>query len=352
MQSLLPMLLRDQSFSTESPTRSRDFQHRVGRPDTDHGPGPQPCVVLLTRAADREADMLSLHLAAASVPVVRFDCDRVPGTGVSYAVGAESHLDVDGLSARPLVVWSRYFTLDSVPASGGDRRLAGYLRGQWAGWRDLLVGSGGARVLNPATVPDRITQLRVASGVGLRVPATVVTSTPSAALAALPGTGDVILKSLAEHYIESEPGRLDGLFARRLTRAELAANPDTEGAPVIVQEFVPAKGEWRVYAVGDSFHTFSAGPHAAHAPFTDAASVPVHRVATPDGIRAPLSELMRRWQLDVAAFDLLDTADGPVFLEANASCDWLWLEHATGSRVVTDAVVDRVVTAYREGVAA
>jgi len=352
MQPLLPMLLRDQGFATESPDRSRDFQHRVGRPDTGHGDGPQPCVVLLTRAADREADMLSLHLAAASVPVVRFDCDRVPGTGVSYAIGigaADRQLDVDGLQARPLVVWSRYFTTDSVPAvPGADRRLAGYLRGQWAGWRDLLVGADGARVLNPATVPDRISQLHLASAVGLRIPATIVTSTPAAAAAALPGSGDVILKSLADHVIEAEPGRLDGLFARRLTRAELVENPETEGAPVIAQQFVPARAEWRVYVVGDRFHTFAAAPHAAHAPFTDAASVPVRRVDTPDGIRAPLTELMRRWQLDVAAFDLLDTPDGPVFLEANASCDWLWLEHATGSRVVTDAVVDRVVAAYRE----
>jgi hypothetical protein len=84
----------------------------------------------------------------------------------------------------------------------------------------------------------------------------------------------------------------------------------------------------------------------------DAAAVPVRRIDTPPGVRVPLAELMRRWRLDVAAFDVLDTADGPVFLEANSACDWLWLEYATGTRAVTDAVVDRVATAYRDGVAA
>ena len=37
---------------------------------------PSPCVLILSRAADRDADELSLRLAAAAVPVVRVDSDR------------------------------------------------------------------------------------------------------------------------------------------------------------------------------------------------------------------------------------------------------------------------------------
>jgi Glutathione synthase/Ribosomal protein S6 modification enzyme (glutaminyl transferase) len=345
-----PLLLRGPRFRTRSPRRSCDFQQRVGRPETDHGDGPTPCVVLLTRAADREADALSVHLAAAGVPLVRFDCDRAPGTGVTYELGAA--LDVAGVRTRPLVVWSRYFTPASIPADAADPRLAGYLRGQWAGWRDLLIGLRGARVVNRAGVPGRITQLDVAADAGLRVPATVVTSTPAAAAAALPGAGPVIVKSLGDHYVESAPGVLDGVFARTIGRAELAREPGAEGAPVIVQEAVAARAEWRVYVVGGRFHTFASAPHAASAPFVVAELVPVRLIDTPAAIRGPLTELVHRWQLDVVAFDLLDTPDGPVFLEANAACDWLWLERATSTRVVTDAVVAELTAAYRAGLAA
>jgi hypothetical protein len=40
----------------------------------------------------------------------------------------------------------------------------------------------------------------------------------------------------------------------------------------------------------------------------------------------------------VAAFDLLDTAAGPVFLQVKEACEWLRLERAAGVATVTHAV--------------
>ena len=39
---------------------------------------------------------------------------------------------------------------------------------------------------------------------------------------------------------------------------------------------------------------------------------------------------------------LLDTEDGPVFLEVNPACDWLWSERLAGDRLVSQRVAELV----------
>ena len=55
-----------------------------------------------------------------------------------------------------------------------------------------------------------------------------------------------------------------------------------------------------------------------------------------------LPGLAETWNLDVAAFDLLDTTDGPVFLEVNSSCDWQWSERLAGGAAVSTLVAELV----------
>src|SRR5215204_4183371 len=63
-----PLLLREPLHRSSLSAESLDFQVRVGRPDPSER-GPQtPCVLVLTRTADREIDELSLALAAAGGP--------------------------------------------------------------------------------------------------------------------------------------------------------------------------------------------------------------------------------------------------------------------------------------------
>ena len=64
----------------------------------------------------------------------------------------------------------------------------------------------------------------------------------------------------------------------------------------------------------------------------------VRAVPTSPELEHPLLELAEKWELDVAAFDLLDTADGPVFLEVNPACDWLWSEHLADDKRVSERV--------------
>jgi MFS family permease len=347
----LPLLLRGPLHHAEQSPRSMDFQARVGRPSDGDRRGPQPCVLVMTRTADREIDDLSLRLAAASIPLVRMDSDQVAEQGLLWDPGVCTLTTREG-SFRPVVSWLRYFTTASMPARAGDRpELASYQRAQWSGWAPIMLSARGVSVVNRvagAGSPDRVTQLAEARAAGLRIPATVVTNSAWAAAHQLPGHGDVIVKALGEHYIEPRPGSLIGIAPRRLTRHELMQAELVEPAPMMVQEFLPSEREFRVYLVGGELMTYDVTKPSPESLWEGDLSVYVRAMPTPPELETPLLDLAEKWDLDVAAFDLLDTADGPVFLEVNPACDWLWSEKRAGDNRVSERVAAVVSARFED----
>ena len=242
-----PLLLRGPLAETDLLPHSRDFQARVGRPVGPADTDATPCVVVLTRTADREIDELSVRLAALGIPLLRPDSDRCAGQSISYDLDAEV-LITPGGAFRPRVGWRRYFQTSALPAAT-EPRLAAYARDQWLPWADTVLAGPSARVVNPAAAPDRVTQLVHARAAGLKTPATLVTTTPADAVRLIPGAGDLIVKTLGEHFVEPAPGRVTGIAPRRVSRNELAAEGGVELAPVLVQELIPCARELRIYAV-------------------------------------------------------------------------------------------------------
>ncbi|GAA3026637.1 hypothetical protein [Streptosporangium longisporum] len=72
-------------FRAALSAQSLDFQSLVGRP-ARYDDDCIPCVLILTRADDREADHISLRLAAAGIPLLRIDSDRCAGTELVWDV--------------------------------------------------------------------------------------------------------------------------------------------------------------------------------------------------------------------------------------------------------------------------
>jgi hypothetical protein len=105
---------------------------------------------------------------------------------------------------------------------------------------------------------------------------------------------------------------------------------------------VPASSELRIYAVGDRLVTFEIAKASLNAIWTDPDGVDIRLRSTPRGLQPILRKLMRGWRLDVAAFDLLQTDHGQVFLEVNAVCDWLYYERRAGCTAVSDAVKELI----------
>ncbi|GAB3980687.1 ATP-grasp ribosomal peptide maturase [Actinoallomurus acanthiterrae] len=322
-----------------------DFQQRmfdfgVHRADPD-SPA-VPCVLVLTRAADREMDALSLELAAKGVRLARIDGDRCVDVPVS--VVDDGRITVAGEPFAPRLLWLRHFDLTAIPAPAGHGE---YVAGQWDAFLAWAVANPGWRLVNrPARELDRLTQLDGARRIGLTVPRTVLTTEPRQSLSALGDPpGGYVLKPLGSHWLEPEPGSLRSLFPRRVSRDDLLAG-GPEAGPALVQEFVESGHELRIFIVGDEVVAFRVDKRSAEDLWTDPESVRVTPIEAPDRLVAALRGLCASWGLGVAAFDLLVTEDDYVFLEVNVTGDWLWFENRAGSASVSEAVLRYVTGAF------
>lgn len=345
-----PLLLRRQTFKAALSARSLDFQSLVGRP-ARYEDGCMPCVMILTRADDRETDYISLRLAAEGIPLLRIDSDRCAGTELVWDV-FHGTVQMGGERFRPRVHWSRYFSASSIdaPAPGG---VAHYVREQWGAWAEGMRPPVDAVMVNRLSgrwQPSRTAQLAAARRAGLRVPASVVTTRPGLAPGLIPGSGDLVVKSLGEHLIEETPGTAIGLFPRKVSRAELSDDRTVESAPVLIQEFVPSTGELRIHWADGEFLAFRLGKRSMDAERLDVSGVSIERIPMPPELAGPLTLLSEQWNLQLAAFDVLDTPSGYVFLEVNPAFDWLWLDNRVEGKPVSSAVCDFLINAF-EGTA-
>lgn len=328
-----PMLLQGQDYSFRSPGHGLDFQDRVYRADlVSEEPGdPAPCVLVLARAADMEMNELSLALAERDIRMVRIDADRCLDLGFTAYTDAPL-IELDRWLLRPVLVWRRHFDVTAIPVDPTTVQGA-YVREQWHAVTGWLTGRDDWTRINGGGNPDRLTQLRDAGRFGFRLPRTAVTTVPGRTR---PGGGRCIVKSAGHHLLEPQPGALRGLFPQPLD-VRRAAEP-REPAPVLVQQYVDAERELRVFVVGEEVIGFRVHKLDPAQLRVDPETVSVEPADVPAELAERLLALCAHWELNVVAFDLLE-ADGEwVFLEVNVNCDWWWFEQRSGCADVSDAV--------------
>jgi hypothetical protein len=329
-----PVLLRGQDYVFRAGPAALDFQERVHRLGlVDEGDGaPEPCVLVLARSADMEMNDLSIALAERGVRMARIDVDRC--LDLSLTVYPDAPLvELDRWVLRPLLVWRRHFELSALPVDPATLYGA-YVVDQWRSVADWVSNrSDWSRVNASARPLDRLTQLTDAAAFGIATPRTVVTTRPTRHR---PGGGACVVKAAGRHLVEPSPGVQHGLFPQPLDPRLGGGTP--EPAPVIVQQYLPADHELRVFVVGDAV----LGYRLARRPEQ------VRRVDVDTVLAGQVRALARYWRLDVVAFDLLVRSGTPVFLEARTNCDWRWFEHRAGDSAVSTAVAAWVTSRFEE----
>ncbi|GAA0513091.1 hypothetical protein GCM10011581_03680 [Saccharopolyspora subtropica] len=331
-----PLLLQGQDYFFRSPNTPLDFQERMFCADlvADEPGDPVPCVLVLARAADMEMNELSLALAEHDIRMVRIDADRCLDLALTVYTDAPL-IELHRWLLRPVLVWRRHFDVTALPVNPTTVHGA-YVREQWqavANWLSCRSDWTQVNSVRTSHHLDRLTQLSDAAAVGLRVPRTVVTTMPGRSR---PGGGRCIVKTAGHHLLEPEPGALRGLFPQPMDirRTGEAREP----APVLVQQYLDADQELRVFVVGDRAIGYRVQKLDPAQLWVDPDSVAVERVDLPADLVSRLLTLCRRWSLDVAGFDLLDVGGDWVFLEVNVNCDWRWFEHRADCTAVSTAV--------------
>lgn len=331
----------------KAPVLALDFQERMHRLDLvvdNTGGEPEPCVLVLARSADMEMNELSIALAERGVRMARIDVDRCLDLALTVYPDAPL-VELDRWLLRPLMVWRRHFELAALPVDPGSLYGA-YVADQWRSVADWISHRTDWAQVNTAERCrrlDRLTQLSDAAAFGLATPSTVVTTQPTRHR---PGGGSCVVKTAGRHLVEPSSGMQHGLFPRPLD-ARLAGGAD-EPAPVIVQQYLAADHELRVFVVDGRLIAYRVDKLDPAQLWVDPDAVEVRRVELPDRLADTLCALARYWRLDVAAFDLLARGKETVFLEVNVNCDWRWFELRSATTDVSEAVAGWVAGRFHQ----
>jgi len=308
-------------------------------------------VLVISHTHDVHAADVLQRLAQRGADALLFDTARIPRE-TSLAISHDPQNGWGGsaqLEGRTLelasvrAVWWRRpqpFQLHTEVGSAEDRGFAiGETHAAVSGLWSLLDAKWINDPESNEKADRKAWQLKAARAAGLTIPRTCITNDPGRARA----------------FIEEEPGEViykafsaterTWRETRVLRRGELAQLDAVKFAPVIFQEYVPARVDLRVTVVGDAI--FAAEIHSQATAYKhdfrmamDQAKIASHRLSP--AIEAALHQLMAALGLVYGAIDLRQTPDGDyVFLEVNPAGQWLFIEHRTG-QPISDSIASRL----------
>ncbi|WP_066366080.1 BTAD domain-containing putative transcriptional regulator [Herbidospora mongoliensis] len=317
------------SYTLRMPVATRGVSWRL--PDDTDPRATLPCVVLADRTGMGEFTGLQRGLRTLGVPSVRIDA----GSVAALTRHEDGSLTIDGRRILPTVTWVRHFAFQT-----GQGAHALFRAESWVALVDQVTALSSVRIPDGLD-PGRLAQLDGAAKAGIRVPRTIVTTDPGSA--SFPSR-KVVVKALNRHFVEAEPGLLEGVFPEIGDRTAF----HSRDVPMIVQEYVEHTAELRVYHVNGEIRAFQVDKPSPAAIWRDEDSVTVTPVAVPSDVAEAVTRLADLWGLRYGAFDFLLTTDGPVFLEVNPDGDWRWFESKAGVDDISMATLAMVRSLHRE----
>lgn len=310
-------------------------------------------ILVVSHTHDAHASEVLARLQQRGADAVLFDTGRIPrevpltiehDAGRGWTACSLSDGRWIDLHEVRSVWWRRPqpYGLHSDMAGGEDRHFAlaetdAAVTGLWslldARWindpdRDLKAGR-------------KAWQLKVAREAGLAIPRTCITSDPARAREFVgSASGRVIYKAFQ--------GTEQSWRETRVLRPEERDLLDgVRYAPVIFQDYVPARVDLRITIVGDRLFPAEIHSQSSAYPYDfrmDMEAVAIEAHALPDAVAARLLALTARLGLVYGAVDMRQTPEGDyVFLEINPAGQWLFVEYRTG-QPISEALADALIS--------
>jgi glutathione synthase/RimK-type ligase-like ATP-grasp enzyme len=322
-------------------------------------------ILVLTRRNDGHAAHVCAMLAAdPGAPAhVRFDPKELPGrAALSFALGAERgrtlKLTYDGGSldlAAVSAIWFRRPQRPAPPTDLRDDQARSFVAEQSANfladvYRCLEAHWFPAAPHVIAAASHRLYQLQLAARLGLEVPETIVTNTPSEVLAFYRAHAGRIA-SKPPTPSKGENGAAEFVSYNQLvTNRDLVHLHTVRTCPAVFQRYIEKKTELRVTVVdGEVFAAELSSQTTNRTKYDwrryDQGRTPHRAVTLPAALADRCVAITAALGLRYGAIDLIRTPDDRhVFLEINPNGQYLWIERETGlpiSRAICQALSRR-----------
>ncbi len=347
-----PLLFSEPEPEPARPSDSFDIMKRVAQISGRAVPtGKRDKMLVLHSVTGRDArtDELVIELARQGAPVYYFHTEEfLQACRMSIRLGADNlplgllELPTGDLALDEVrSVWfpGPSIALDAV--AGLDRDSNDFaLRETEAALYGLLGVLNHAFWVNrPDAVQaaeDKLTQLRLASDLGLTIPRTLVTNNPDRARGFFNECdGQVIIKTFRRLA-----GRVEGrerlILTNRVQNKDVSQFDLVQYCPCLFQEYVPKDVELRITIIGR--RVFAVEIHSQDSPIShddyrryDLAHTPYYACMLPPAVEQACLRLMDHYGLAFGAIDMIRRPDGVyVFIELNINAQFLWIQDLTG----------------------
>ncbi len=320
-------------------------------------------VLLVTHTQDHfTVERVADALVRRGADPVRFDTDLYPSeVRLSTVVderGPRYFMEAGGrsISAGDIqAVWTRKVWAPRLAEDLDPRFREACVRESRAALLGFLVGLRGVRCVNDLDramrSEDKLLQLRMARGAGLRVPRTLVTNDGERARSFYHELGGAMVAKMMTPFSVSMGKPSAFVYTSDVGEEDLGDAGQLRHCPMMFQERIEKARELRVAYVGGKVFSGSVDASRSAEGGTD------WRLASPDECRWQSAELpdevtekldvlMDRLGLAFGAIDLIVTPEGDhVFLEVNSAGEWGMLERDLGhpiSEAIAEALLEGV----------
>lgn len=312
-------------------------------------------ILIISHLADPHATTVKEHLARMGSDSILLDTARFPREvrlDITHASAQRSRMSLvlegtpHDLAGVRCVWWRRPqpFGIPDEIVSGEDRSFAygechAAITGLWACLDAHWIN-------NPERdeiAARKAYQLKVASGLGLRVPETLITNDPASAKGFIERQG--AFGTIYKAFSATERAWRE---TRLLKDEERARLDSVRFAPVIFQEYIRADIDLRITIIGNQ--VFPAEIHSGPSGYPVDFRMSMHQATIrahqlPESVTSKLRLFMASLGIVYGAIDMRLTPDGEyVFLEVNPAGQWLFVEEKTG-QPITEALANYLSTA-------
>jgi glutathione synthase/RimK-type ligase-like ATP-grasp enzyme len=200
-------------------------------------------------------------------------------------------------------------------------------------------------------------QLKRAARLGFEVPRTLITTDPEEARAFYEVcAGRVIFKVMTDTFLgapkvaRKHPDQPPEPYEARptlVTESELEYLDTVRLVPCMFQEYIPKQVELRVTVIGDDIFAAEIDSQVDERTSVDwrrfDVEIPYREATLPAEVAERCLELVRSYQLNFSAMDLILTPDGRyVFIENNPNGQFIFVEHLVPELRMTEALAARL----------
>jgi glutathione synthase/RimK-type ligase-like ATP-grasp enzyme len=327
-------------------------------------------VLIITHSQDNECiDIVSDKIRNKGARVIRFNVDKYP---LEYTISScyenkEWQIYLDDLEGKRetlhdiTALWYRRSynlasglngVLEEEYLSGAQNELRQTLFGMLEGMHCFHIG----KASQYRRLDSKEEQLKIASGLGLKVPETCITNNPAEASRFVTEHSNGAIVKMQSSFAIYRQGREHVVFTNVITRDNLEAIESLQYCPMQFQEKIEKARELRITIVGDSVFAFSVDSQKMENAKTDWRREGLELLdqwqpyVLPPDVQEKLLRLMDVYGINYGAIDIIVTPEEDYyFLEINAAGEYFWLDRLVDHEIseqIANVLLNQVFRRY------